>query len=158
MTRIDEMSVEQQKRMARMGIVVVVGALATGIITFLWLLPNSWANGMKAGYSMFAIVRNSLPIIYGVNCISGAILCEFADSQTKRRAFKPLNALLFLILLGEYFLMIAAFLTFFDLLFGSVSALVQFLLLAAGLAVPLFPVLGTLKIQRFQDFIKKAFE
>jgi hypothetical protein len=61
-------------------------------------------------------------------------------------------------LLGEYFLIIAAFLTFFDLLFGGVSSLVQFPLLTAGFAIPLLPMLATFKIQRFQDFFKNAFE
>jgi hypothetical protein len=158
MKRIDELTEEEQKRMVRMGIVVVIVFVTTSILTFFWLLPESLSNGMKAGLSTFAVLRDSLPVVFAVNCLSGSVVCEFADSQTKKRPFRLLSVLMFLLLFGEFFLLMALFLTFFDLLFHGTSYLIQFPLLAVSISVPLLLVVANFRVQRLHTFFKKVFE
>ena len=144
--------------MAKWGVVLVLIFFPILIVTFFWFLRNTWSNALKAGSSMFDVVRTSLPVIYLLNCLPGAALCELADSQAKKRVFKPLNVLVFLLLLGEYFLMAGGVLSLLEVSLHSVSVSVQFPLLTASLILPLLPTVATFKVRRFQGFLEKSFE
>lgn len=158
MKRINEITEEEKKRVALNGMIVVAGVFATGILTCFWLLPGSWSSAMKAGVSAFATIRNSLHIIYAANCVSGAILCEVAESRTKKRSFRVRNALIFLLFLGEYFLIVAAFLTIFDVSLANTPFLVQFPLIAVSFSISTLVMVATTKTRVVSSFMRKAFE
>jgi cation transport ATPase len=160
MKRIDEMTIEEQKRLVRWGIISVVCMFVLGIIC-LWLLEAylSSALNLKPGsMSLLAGCRVLLVVSLVIFFFPGAILCELADSRVNRRSFRMRNILIFFLFFGEAILTAATLLTLFDVFFSESSFLIQIPLVGISLSIPSLVVVGTFRVKKIHSRIKKAFE
>ncbi|MEM2889685.1 MAG: hypothetical protein QXR42_09500 [Candidatus Bathyarchaeia archaeon] len=160
MKRIDELTPEEQKRMIRWGVIVAFCMIVVVIID-LWLLGTYLSNVLnlkQESMSLLGGCRILLAVFFVIFFVPGAMLCELADSRVTKRSFRIRGILVFLLLFGEGILTAATLLTIFDLFFSKASVLIQIPLVAISLSIPSLVVVGTFKVKKILNHIKKAFE
>jgi len=150
---------EEEKLMVREGIIVVIGAFIIVIADF-YLLEHVLArvlNLKQVNSTLFAGIRTLSVVFYVIGFFPGAILCELADSRSKKRSFTPQNILILMVIFGEFILITITLLTLFDVFFQGTSFLIQVPLVAVSISISLLVLAATSKIERINDYVKKAF-
>jgi len=151
---------EEEKRVVKEGIIVVVGANIILVIDF-YLLTNFLfdAINLKEGaMSLFAGLRALLFVLYFIGFIPASVLAEAANSYVKKRQFRMSNIFIFLLFFAEFVLLASAISTLSDLTLSNVSMLVQFPLTALNIGISLLVLTATSRVKVIHDFVKRAFD
>lgn len=151
---------EQEKRMVRVGIFVVIGANMILLIDF--LLLNSFLfdilNMKEGAMSLFSGLRILLLVLYPIGFLPASALAEVVDSRVRKRHFRLRNVFLLLLFLAEFVSIAAMLSLLLELSAPNLSLLVQFPLAALCVGISLLTMAATLRVRSIRDYMKKAFD
>lgn len=160
MRKVGELT-ERERLFVSAGMAAVAVTLALGIVFIQFFVLEDrlqLSKAFESGSSVFAVVRTAIPAFFVVVFVPLAPIGEFVISRLAKREFRPRNILTLLLLTGEVFVVGAALLTVFDLLFSSQPVLVQFPLMALTLSISLVAMAFSTRIATIQRYLIKTFE
>lgn len=150
MRRIDDMTLEERRRLARWGVVFVICVFLLGF-TDLYVLFSYLQEPLGlhvGGMSLYAGVRTILAVFYLIGFLPDAFLCELFDSRFNKRPFRARNAGIILLFLTEFVVTTVALLTLLDMALAESSMLIQLPLTAACMGVALVVMVFTFNSEK----------
>ena len=150
---------EEERLWARNGMILIIAVMAILFVSSESLRHLFGTSGILPGtLSLLAGIR----VIVGFYCATTlfpcSVLAEFTYSRIKKRSFRPVNVVLFLLLLGGWFLLVFALLTLFDVLFWNQSVLIQVPIASVAVSVPTLAVAAGYRTKRVREYYRKAFD